>query len=163
MCVYCVYLFCIYKDTHTVYILKIFTCLYLYSYNLYYIKIYLIYKYNIFFLNVYNIHYQFFWYYNDAMPSLVAFTTDFSFQFFIWTKLYRKIVNNFNIGHWSAISLKIKLKKIYKKYIDFSDRILRLVHLDTWFNNLSQFMTVIWGHCIWPCSSHAMPEAVELY
>ncbi len=36
ICVFCVYLLCIYKNTHTVYILKIFTCLYLYSYNLYY-------------------------------------------------------------------------------------------------------------------------------
>ncbi len=34
-----VYLLCIYKDTHTVYILKIFTCIYLYSYNAYYIYV----------------------------------------------------------------------------------------------------------------------------
>ncbi len=39
--VYCVYLLCIFKYTHSVYILKIITCIYmciyLYSYNLYYI------------------------------------------------------------------------------------------------------------------------------
>ncbi len=38
ICVYCVYLLCINKDTHTVYILKIldvFTCIYLYLYKFY--------------------------------------------------------------------------------------------------------------------------------
>ncbi len=30
MCVNCIYLLCIYKDTHTAYILEIFTCIYVY-------------------------------------------------------------------------------------------------------------------------------------
>ncbi len=55
MCVFCVYLLCIYKHTHIQYVfrkyLHVITCLYLCSYNLYYKYIYYI---NIiFFWNIY--------------------------------------------------------------------------------------------------------------
>ncbi len=58
VCVLCIFWCTVYVNTHIQYIyLKIylheFTCIYLYSYNLYYKLIYLIYKHNIFFLNIY--------------------------------------------------------------------------------------------------------------
>ncbi len=41
ICVYCVYLLCIYKYTHAVYILKISTCIYMYMFVFLYFILYI--------------------------------------------------------------------------------------------------------------------------
>ncbi len=40
MCACIMYIYYVYINTHTAYILKIFTCIYLYSYHLYHVNIF---------------------------------------------------------------------------------------------------------------------------